>query len=79
MKVAFVVPRYGVEVLGGAEYAARMLAERLVSQLGWDVEAITTCATDIRTWADEYEPGTADVNGVTVHRFRSRPRHPQFE
>ena len=71
MKVAFVVPRYGTEVLGGAEYGARMLAERLVSHLGWQVEALTTCAVDSRTWADEYPPGDADLNGVRVRRFRS--------
>ena len=71
MKVAFVVPRYGTEVLGGAEYGARMLAERLVSQLGWQVEALTTCGSPPRTWADEYPPGDADLNGVRVRRFRS--------
>ncbi|HEX2699882.1 MAG TPA: glycosyltransferase family 4 protein [Acidimicrobiales bacterium] len=80
MKVAYVVPRYGVEVLGGAEYGARMLAERLVGQLGWEVEVLTTCALDARTWADEYPPGDADLNGVRVRRFRSvAGRDPGFE
>ena len=65
------VPRYGLEVLGGAEYGARMLAERLVSHFGWEVEVLTTCALDARTWADEYPPGEVDVNGVRVRRFRS--------
>jgi len=75
-----VVPRYGTEVLGGAEYGARMLAERLVSHLGWEVEALTTCALDARTWADEYPPGDVDVNGVRVRRFRSAAgRDPGFE
>lgn len=80
MKVAYVVPRYGVEVLGGAEYGARMLAERLVSHLGWDVEVLTTCAVDARTWADDYPPGEEWVNGVRVRRFRSAAgRDPAFE
>lgn len=80
MKVAYVVPRYGLEVLGGAEYGARMLAERLVSRFGWDVEVLTTCALDWRTWADDYPPGTVDVHGVRVHRFRSAAgRDPGFE
>ncbi|MGI8683737.1 MAG: glycosyltransferase family 4 protein [Acidimicrobiales bacterium] len=80
MKVAYVVPRYGTEVLGGAEYGARMLAERLVGMLGWDVEVLTTCALDARTWADEYPAGEVDVNGVRVCRFRSvAGRDPGFE
>ena len=71
MKIAYVVPRYGVEVLGGAEYGARMLAERLVSFLGWEVEVLTTCALDAGTWADEYPEGELELNGVRVRRFRS--------
>lgn len=80
MKVAYVVPRYGTEVLGGAEYGARMLAERLVSRFGWEVEVLTTCALDARTWADEYPAGEVDLNGVRVRRFRSAAgRDPGFE
>ena len=80
MKVAYVVPRYGTEVLGGAEYGARMLAERLVSMVGWDVEVLTTCALDARTWADEYPEGKVELNGVQVRRFRSAAgRHPDFD
>lgn len=80
MKVAYVVPRYGTEVVGGAEYGARMLAERLVSQLGWEVEALTTCALDARTWADSYPPGEQMLNGVRVRRFASAAgRDPGFE
>jgi hypothetical protein len=54
VKFAFVTPRYGEEIVGGAEMAARMIAERLVSQLGWSVEIFTTRAKDIVTWANEY-------------------------
>lgn len=80
MKVAYVVPRYGLEVLGGAEYGARMLAERLVSQLGYEVEVLTTCALDAGTWRDEYPPGEVAINGVHVRRFASKAgRDPGFE
>jgi glycosyltransferase involved in cell wall biosynthesis len=80
VKVAFVVPRYGTEVRAGAEGAARLLAEHVVSDLGWEAEALTTCALDIRTWADEYAPGEVEVNGVQVHRFRSAAgRAPGFD
>ena len=80
MKVAYVVPRYGLEVLGGAEYGARMLAERLVHMVGWQAEVITTCALDAGTWADEYPPGEVEINGVRVRRFASTAgRDPGFE
>lgn len=69
VKLAMVVPRYGLEVLGGAELGARMLAERLVAQLGWSVEIFTTCALDHMTWADAYRAGDDTLNGVVVHRL----------
>jgi glycosyltransferase involved in cell wall biosynthesis len=78
MKFAFVTPRYGEEIVGGAEMAARMIAERLVSQLGWDVEIFTTRAKDIVTWDNEYPEGDETLNGVLVHRFEvtsGRPPH----
>ena len=79
MKYAFVVPRYGLEVVGGAELGARMLAERLVSQLGWPVEVFTTCARDHMTWANEYPAGDEVLNGVTVRRFATTTgRPPRF-
>ena len=74
MKIGFVLPRYGLEIHGGAETAARLLAERLRDLPGWSVEVFTTCARDTVTWADEYAPGTAEVDGIPVNRFRSLPK-----
>lgn len=79
MKLACVTPRYGVEVHGGAETAARLLAERLAVLDGWTVEVLTTCAVDAATWADAYEPGVTGLAGVQVRRFRARGRHPRFD
>jgi glycosyltransferase involved in cell wall biosynthesis len=79
MKVAFVTPRYGPQVMGGAETAARQLAEHLIAETGWEAEAYSTCALDPHTWADELEPGTSQINGVPVHRFASaHGRLPEF-
>lgn len=66
--LAFVCPRYGTEVLGGAETVVRQMAELLVGR-GLPVEVLTTCAVDHHTWANHYPAGTSDVNGVTVRRF----------
>lgn len=77
MRVAFVTPRYGPEVMGGAETAARQLAEHLVSEFAWEVEVYSTCALDHITWQDVLPAGDSALNGVTVHRFPSvggRPR-----
>ncbi len=71
MKIAFVVPRYGPDIRGGAETGARMLAERLVADRGHDVEVLTTCAVDAITWRDELDEGITRSNGVHVHRIRS--------
>ncbi len=71
MKIGFVTPRYGPEVMGGAETAARQLAEHLVAECGWEVEAYSTCALDHVTWEDVLDPGESRLNGVTVRRFRS--------
>lgn len=72
MNVGFLIPRYGAEALGGAELAARALAEHLADRPGVTCEVFTTCARDAATWADELAPGTTIEGGVTVHRFRSR-------
>jgi glycosyltransferase involved in cell wall biosynthesis len=71
-RVAFVVPRYGSGVVGGAEMLCRLLAENLAAH-GTDVEVLTTCATDHFTWADALPEGTVVEDGVTVHRFPVEP------
>jgi glycosyltransferase involved in cell wall biosynthesis len=71
LHVAYVVPRYGTQIRGGAETGARMLAEHLVAERGYQVEVFTTCALDALTWRDELAPGTEVVNGVRVHRSAS--------
>lgn len=63
-RVAFVVPRYGPGVVGGAEMLCRLLAENLAAH-GTDVEVLTTCATDHFTWADALPEGTAVENART--------------
>jgi len=68
LKLAFVVPRYGEDVVGGAEAVVREAACGL-SARGHEVEVLTTCALDHYTWANELAPGTSRDGGVTIRRF----------
>lgn len=68
MRIAFILSRFGDEVVGGAETLARRLAVEAVRQ-GWQVEVWTTCATNYTTWNNELPPGRDEVEGVPVIRF----------
>jgi glycosyltransferase involved in cell wall biosynthesis len=79
VKVLFVTPRYHPGAIGGAEAAARRLAEHLAAEPGFEVAAFSTCALDHLGWENQLEAGTTNVNGVTLTRFEvAEPRTEEF-
>jgi glycosyltransferase involved in cell wall biosynthesis len=80
IRLAFVVPRYGEEILGGAETITRHLVERL-PRSEFDARVLTTCASDMITWENVYPAGPSQIGGIPVLRFpidhhlRDKHRH----
>jgi len=74
MKLACVVQRYGLDVVGGSESHCRSIAEQLAAQ--HDVTVLTSCAADYLSWKNTYPAGPGNVGGVRVLRFPvERPRN----
>ena len=67
MKLAFIVQRYGRDILGGAETLARQIAERLSRR--HEITVLTTTAKDYVTWKNEYSEGEDKFRGVRILRF----------
>ena len=67
-RIALVPPRYGPDVVGGAELVLREVAHGLAAR-GWQVDVLTTCARDHYTWANHYPAATTHDGDVTVTRF----------
>jgi glycosyltransferase involved in cell wall biosynthesis len=73
VKLAFITPRYGADIVTGPEHACRLMAEHISRR--HDVDVITTCARQPMSWKNEYPEGPDRVRGVRIRRFPvSQPR-----
>lgn len=69
MRIGLVVPRFHVDLLGGAELHARWLAEHLAGA-GHEVTVLTTCVLDATRWRNELPAGPETTEaGYAVHRY----------
>ena len=75
-KIGIIVQRYGLDINGGAEYHARLIAEKIAPY--FDIEVFTSTAYDYITWEDHYIKREEIVNQIPVHRFKvKQPRDPK--
>jgi glycosyltransferase involved in cell wall biosynthesis len=68
LRLGFVTPRYGEEVVGGSE-SVMAEAARALALKGHGVEILTTCARSHVSWDNEYPAGTFVDEGVLIRRF----------
>lgn len=74
LPVLFVVPRYGRDIVGGAETLVRALVTRGLDATRFTPTVATTCAVDHTTWENALAPGESVEDGVRVLRFPVAPR-----
>lgn len=66
-RIALVVPRFGPAIRGGAETFAFSIAQRLSD--AYEVDVLTTCAREYKTWKNEFVPGLSREGEINVRRF----------
>lgn len=68
-RIAIVVQRCHADVVGGSEVLAWQYATLLAPH--HDVEILTSCALDYRTWANALPAGVEQRDGVTIRRYET--------
>lgn len=70
LKIAAVIPRFGAEIGGGAETLMRELLISLKkNNSSLEIDVLTTCSKDHRTWDNFYPEGELIEDGINVKRF----------
>ena len=67
-RLAFAPARFGPGIAGGAEIVLGTMARGLANR-GWDVDILTSTATDHYTWRSDLPAGISVEDGLTVRRF----------
>ncbi len=67
MKIAVVIQRFGEDIVGGSEYYALRLLEKLSNY--HDITVYTTKAKNYTTWKNEYSESFSSIGKIKVKRF----------
>lgn len=67
IKIALVIQRFGREINGGAEVHCQQIAKHLSKN--FQIEVLTSCAKDYRTWEPVYEAKNYSEGEYTIKRF----------
>jgi len=67
MRILLVTSRFGDDLLGGAEKLAWEISHRMKPD--FEIEVLTTCARDYRTWKNYYPAGKTQTDGIVLRRF----------
>lgn len=77
--IAIVVQRYGLEVNGGAEYHARILAEKMNLNKAYNITILTTKSLDYHDWKNYYVKDSEVIQSIKVKRFNVKTKnHKRF-
>lgn len=77
MKLAFVVQRFGKDIIGGAENHCYQIAKKLHDSGDCTVHVYTTTAFSYQTWSHFYPTGEETIEGLKVLRHKVfQPRWP---
>ena len=77
-RIGIVPARFGYKIIGGAEIVLRHIAEGLQGR-GWDIEILTTAATDYFSWQNDQPVGTRLEDGLLVRLFEAVKSTPGTE
>jgi len=69
-RLAIVVQRAGVDIVGGSEGYAYQMAQALSEK--YKIDILTTCAKDYLTWSNSYKQGTESIGkNIDIIRFKN--------
>ena len=77
-KIAFVVQRFGANLIGGAEKHAYLLAQKISENPNHQVTVYTTTSKDYLLWDHGFEEGESQEGKIRIKRFKPEAKKLQI-